>query len=83
MMDRQASLEKLTILYERLSRDDEHQGESNSITNQKRILEDYANRNGFTNIMHIDDDGFSGTNFEREGWKRLISGGAKRNGQFM
>jgi DNA invertase Pin-like site-specific DNA recombinase len=72
-MDRQAGFQKLTILYERLSRDDELQGESNSITNQKKILEDYAKRNGFTNILHIADDGCSGTNFERPGWKRLIA----------
>jgi hypothetical protein len=53
---------KLTILYERLSHDDELQGEPNSITNQKKILEDYAVRNGFSNITHISDDGYSGTN---------------------
>ena len=53
MMNRQASPDKLIVLYERLNRDDEHQGESNSITNQKRILEDYAERNGFSNIVHI------------------------------
>jgi hypothetical protein len=64
---------KLTILYERLSHDDELQGESNSITNQKKILEDYASRNGFPNILHISDDGYSGTNFNRPGWKQLIA----------
>ncbi|MDR3165098.1 MAG: recombinase family protein [Synergistaceae bacterium] len=64
---------KLTILYERLSHDDELQGESNSITNQKKILEDYAGRNGFSNILHISDDGHSGTNFNRPGWKQLIA----------
>jgi DNA invertase Pin-like site-specific DNA recombinase len=64
---------KLTILYERLSHDDELQGESNSITNQKKILEDYANKNGFPNILHISDDGCSGTNFNRPGWKQLIA----------
>jgi DNA invertase Pin-like site-specific DNA recombinase len=75
-MDRQVlgkNGKKLTILYERLSHDDELQGESNSITNQKQILEDYANRNGFANITHIADDGYSGTNFERPGWKRLLA----------
>ena len=72
-MIRQAGFAKLTILYERLSRDDEQQGESNSITNQKTILEDYANRNGFANIVHIADDGYSGTNFDRPGWKRVIT----------
>jgi DNA invertase Pin-like site-specific DNA recombinase len=65
--------QKLTILYERLSRDDELQGESNSILNQKKILEDYANHHGFGNILHIWDDGYSGTNFDRPGWKQLLS----------
>ena len=54
-----------TALYERLSRDDEMQGESNSITNQKQLLESYAKRNGFINIYHYTDDGVSGTTFER------------------
>jgi DNA invertase Pin-like site-specific DNA recombinase len=72
-MKAQAAGQKLTILYERLSRDDELQGESNSITNQKKILEDYANNHGFGNILHISDDGYSGTNFDRPGWTRLIS----------
>jgi DNA invertase Pin-like site-specific DNA recombinase len=72
-MDRRVSTEKLTILYARLSRDDELQGESNSITNQKKILEDYAERNRFTNILHVADDGYSGTNFDRPGWKRLVA----------
>ena len=55
-----------TALYERLSRDDEMQGESNSITNQKQLLESYAKRNGFVNIYHYTDDGVSGTTFDRE-----------------
>ena len=46
---------KITALYERLSRDDDLNGESNSITNQKQYLEDYARRNGFTNIRHFTD----------------------------
>ena len=62
-----------TALYERLSRDDDLQGESNSVTNQKKLLEDYAASHGFTNIRHFQDDGFSGTNFERPGWKQMIS----------
>ena len=70
--DRQLPVQKITVLYSRLSRDDELAGESNSITNQKRILEDYAIRNGFTNWIHISDDGHSGTNFQRPGWKQLI-----------
>lgn len=54
---------KITALYERLSRDDDLAGESNSITNQKKYLEDYAQKNGFKNICHFTDDGFSGVNF--------------------
>lgn len=64
---------KLTALYERLSRDDELQGESNSIVNQKKMLEDYAHKNGFANTAHFTDDGFTGGNFDRPGWKQLIS----------
>ena len=64
--------EKITALYERLSRDDELEGESNSIINQKKMLEDYAAQNGFGNTVHFTDDGFSGGNFERPAWKRLI-----------
>ncbi len=47
---------KITALYERLSKDDELNGESNSITNQKKILEDYAEKNGYANISHYTDD---------------------------
>lgn len=61
-----------TALYERLSRDDEMQGESNSITNQKQLLESYAKRNGFANIYHYTDDGVSGTTFDREGFQKMI-----------
>ena len=64
---------KITALYERLSRDDEQQGESNSITNQKQYLEEYAKRQGFSNIRHFTDDGISGTTFEREGFQKLIA----------
>ena len=64
--------EKITALYERLSRDDELSGDSNSIVNQKRYLEDYATQKGFTNWVHYTDDGFSGGNFDRPDWKRLI-----------
>ncbi len=65
--------EKITALYERLSRDDELTGESNSIVNQKSMLEEYAKNNGFSNLVHYTDDGYSGGNFERPSWKRLIS----------
>ena len=64
--------ERITALYERLSRDDELQGDSNSILNQKRLLEQYAEKNGFSNPVHYTDDGFSGANFERPAWKKLI-----------
>ena len=61
-----------TALYERLSRDDEMQGESNSITNQKQLLESYAKRNGFVNIYHYTDDEVSGTTFDRKGFQKMI-----------
>lgn len=54
---------KITALYERLSRDDELSGDSNSIVNQKKMLEKYAKDMGFTNYAHYTDDGYSGTNF--------------------
>ena len=43
------------------------------ITSQNKLLEDYANHNDFSNIVHISDDGYSGTNFDRPDWKRLIA----------
>ena len=64
---------KITALYERLSRDDELEGESNSIINQKSYLQSYAEEKGFTNCRHYTDDGYSGGNFERPGWKQLIA----------
>lgn len=64
---------KITALYERLSRDDELQGPSNSILNQQAFLEDFAKRNGFTNVRHFTDDGVSGTTFDREGFKAMIA----------
>lgn len=63
----------ITALYERLSRDDEQANESLSIVNQKSYLAEYAARNGFANCQHYTDDGFSGGNFERPGWKQLIA----------
>ena len=64
---------KITALYERLSKDDENQGESNSISNQKLYLEEFARRNGFTNIKHFTDDGYTGKNFNRPGFQDLLS----------
>ena len=60
---RQTETDKITALYERLSRDDESLGESNSIINQKMMLETYAKQHGFTNIAHYTDDGYSGGRF--------------------
>ena len=63
---------KITALYERLSRDDEQVGESNSIQNQKKYLEEYARQQGLRNIRHFYDDGYSGTNFNRPGFAALL-----------
>lgn len=60
-------------MYERLFRDDDLVGESNSIVNQKEMLENYVRVNGFVNFEHYTDDGWSGGNFERPDWKRLIA----------
>ena len=69
--------EKITALYERLSRDDfgkddDQQRESNSISNQKAMLEEFAARQGFTNIVHFTDDGISGTCFDRPGFLAMM-----------
>lgn len=64
---------KITALYERLSRDDDLLGDSNSIVNQKSYLESYAAKQGYSNCIHYTDDGWSGGNFERPGWKRFIA----------
>ncbi|MED5767627.1 recombinase family protein [Streptococcus anginosus] len=68
------NFEKITALYERLSRDDELEGESNSIVNQKKILEEYASKNNLTNIIHFTDDGISGTQFDRPGFMAMMNG---------
>ncbi|HGK6540743.1 TPA: DUF4368 domain-containing protein [Streptococcus agalactiae] len=68
------NVEKITALYERLSRDDELEGESNSIVNQKKILEEYASKNNLTNIIHFTDDGISGTQFDRPGFMEMMNG---------
>ena len=65
-------MKKITPLYERLSRDDELQGESNSISNQKQMLEDFARRNGLPNPTHFTDDGISGTRFDRPGFLAMM-----------
>ena len=74
MNNRQSiSTPKITALYSRLSKDDERAGESLSIENQRSILEDYAKKQGFTNLVHYVDDGWSGTDFSRPDWKRMIA----------
>lgn len=69
---RQADDGKITALYERLSKDDDFEGDSNSIVHQKEILETYAKKNGFSNIRHFVDDGVSGTLFKRPGLDALL-----------
>ncbi len=64
---------KITALYERLSRDDELTGDSNSIKHQKIQLQDYAASHGFANCVHYTDDGYSGGNFDRPAWKRMLA----------
>lgn len=64
--------EKITPLYERLSRDDELQGESNSISHQKQMLEEFARRNNLPNPQHFTDDGVSGTRFDRPGFLAMM-----------
>ena len=73
MNNRTAGDNRITALYERLSRDDDLAGDSNSIVNQKKMLEDYAKNNGYTNTVHFTDDGFSGGSFDRPGWKQMLS----------
>ena len=66
--------EGITACYERLSQEDKLDGESNSISNQKRILEKYCSDHGYTAIRHYDeDDGYSGTNFNRPGFQRMLA----------
>ena len=65
--------DRVTALYERLSKDDEQQGESNSILNQKRFLEDFARKSGMTNIKHFTDDGYTGRNFNRPGFQAMLA----------
>ena len=67
------SVEAITALYCRLSRDDELQGDSNSIINQKKILQKYAHEHGYTNFRFYIDDGISGTTFNRPGFQQMIA----------
>lgn len=68
------ALDAMTALYCRLSVDDANDGDSNSIQNQKKILLNYAQENGYTNYQFFVDDGYSGTTFERPDFKRMIEG---------
>jgi len=67
-----SAMDKLTILYERLSKEDERETESLSIENQKAFLEDYAIKNGFTNFIHLTDDGWSGTRWDRPNFLKMV-----------
>ena len=71
-MRKQEQTGKITALYERLSHDDGRSDESVSVENQKRILEDYARKNGFTNVRHFTDDGVRGTTFKRPGLDAMV-----------
>ena len=64
--------QKYNILYGRLSQEDELKGDSNSIQNQRMLLEKYAVENGFTNVKFLYDDGYSGTNFNRPAWNEVM-----------
>lgn len=63
----------ITALYARLSRDDELEGDSNSIVHQREILSEYARKHGFENIRFYADDGYSGTNFDRPDFQRMMA----------
>lgn len=64
--------QQYTVLYGRLSQEDERAGESNSIQHQRTLLEKYAKEKGFENTIFLADDGYSGTNFERPSWKKIV-----------
>ena len=69
----QGQEEKITALYCRLSQDDNLEGESNSISNQKEILMTYAKKNGYLHPQFFVDDGISGTTFNRSGFQEMES----------
>ena len=78
-MKRQSNDDKITALYCRLSQDDGREGESNSITNQKAILEKYAKDHNLIPYKFYVDNGVSGTTFERNGFKEMLAGIEKGN----
>lgn len=67
-----APIKRTTAIYERLSKDDELQGEASSISNQKMYLVYYDKKNGFTSLCHFTDDGYTGTNFNRPGFQEML-----------
>lgn len=69
-MNRQSE-ERITALYCRLSQDDGREGESNSIVNQKALLNEYARKQHFKNLRYFVDDGYSGTNFDRPSFREM------------
>lgn len=71
-MRNQVKSNRITALYERLSKDDELQSESNSIVNQRVYLQSFATKNGFSNIKHYTDDGYTGKNFKRPGFNEML-----------
>ena len=72
-MNRQSIIEKLSALYVRLSRDDENEGDSNSIAHQIEILIKYCRDHGITNYKIYKDDGYSGTSFNRPGFQEMLA----------
>ena len=72
ILNRRANIPSLSVLYERLSQEDDYAGESNSIKHQKAMLEDFALKSGFPNIIHLTDDGVSGTRFDRPDFVKLM-----------
>jgi DNA invertase Pin-like site-specific DNA recombinase len=65
--------DKITALYSRLSHDDGYAGESNSISNQKAILDEYVRRNRLPNPRHFSDDGWSGTRWDRPEFTEMMA----------
>ena len=78
MITNNRQTEEITALYERLSRDDDIIGESNSIINQKAMLEKYAKENGFSNLVHYTDDGYSGGNVGKSSLRILRKARSER-----
>ena len=69
----QSQSNNVTALYCRLSRDDDIQGDSNSIANQKLLLSKYAREHGYLNTKYFVDDGISGTTFQRPGFQEMVT----------